>query len=178
MSERNPIDLREHYFVTLRDEIKSTKARIFTLMVLGIAGAPVLAYFSLVVGSYMQLIAPFVLLVLLVLYLAEQTELMRAGRYIRENIECGDRDWEHWVGSLNLRSAERQLFAMFVIVCLIFYVMLLTPALQSVMQIEYRQPWFEYYFSKFGLPFMYAIGTLWALFTLARFWRAAVSTSD
>jgi len=178
MADKNPIDLREKYFDTLREEIKATKARIFVLMMTGIVGSPLLAYFSMQEGSFMQMLAPFVLLLLLVLYLAEQTVLMRAGRYIRESIEQDESDWEHWVAGLKLRSAEKQLFALFVIVCLIFYIMLLTPALQNIMAIEYRQPWFEYYFSKFGLPFMYAIGTLWALFTLGRFWRAAISTSE
>lgn len=179
---REPIDLRRDYFVTLRDEIKATKARIFALMVLGLIGSPVLTYFVLVSGSYVfKLVAPMVVLLVLVLYLSEQTMLMRAARYIRKNIESEEGEWEHWVGGLKLRSAEQQLFAMFMIVGLFFYTILTVLAMTDPHIVEMRHVStfsFEYFFWLYGVTGFYVLATLWGLGTLVRFWKAAITTGN
>ncbi|MEM7624380.1 MAG: hypothetical protein AAF333_01995 [Planctomycetota bacterium] len=174
------LDLRRDYFVSLREEIKETKARIFRIIMLGLIGTPIMVYFSVAGTSHLLLLlAPLVVLLLVVLYLAEQNELMRAGRFIRQKVENdGDGDWEHWVASLNLRSAERQLFAMFVVIGLFVYVLLLMLALGELLKIEVSEnnDWYRYYFEKYGVMLMYGVATLWALITLLRFWRGAVTT--
>ena len=180
MQESAPSDLRQSYFQSLREEIKATKARIFFIIMTGILGAPVLTYFAMSEQTHLLLLlAPFLVMVLLVLYYAEQNMVMRAGRYIRENLEHSDRDWEHWLSSVNVGGAERQLVAMFTVVAIIFYVILLTLAVDELMNLQGTHgEWFRYYFLKHGVMIMYAIGTVWVFFTLARFWHSAVSTSD
>ena len=176
----SPTDLRHAYFQTLRDEIKETKSRIFRVLMAGIIGAPILTYFAVKSESQLLLlVAPLLILLLVVLYLAEQNELMRAGRYIRENVETSENDWEHWIGDLKLRSAERQLFAMFIIMSLFFYTLLVMMAVDSLITLQVEElGWYRYYFWKYGVMLMYGVATAWALITLVRFWHGAVINSS
>ncbi len=180
MQDTAPLDLRRDYFATLRDEIRATKARIFVVLMVSIIGAPLLTFFAMRSESQLlTMIAPLIVMLLLILYLAEQTLLMRAGRYIRDHVEGKDSDWERWVGSLGLRSAERQLFALFVILGLFFFTVLLLQAIAQIIAIEVGDARdYEYYFRKYGISVMYAVATIWGLVTIIRFWHAAVSTSD
>ena len=183
MQDQTPSDLRIEYFKTLRQEIKETKTRIFIILMVGIIGVPLMVFVAPMGNAYAHVIAPIVILVLLVLYLAEQTELMRAGHYIRENVEKSDGDWEHWVAAKGYRAAEKQFFSMFVLVCLIFF--LLTVCLlidhlmgQPTVAEERRLDFYNYlsHFWSVGLPIIYGVGFLWVVFTLTRFWRSAVLT--
>ena len=176
------IELKREYFNTLRDEIKATKARIFIILVLGLMGAPLLTYVT-VNSPYraLHLVAPILVLLLLVLYLSEQTIMMRAGSYIRQKIESSDEDWEHWVGSLKLRAAEQQLFAMFIVVGLFLYTVLSFIVVSELLDMKpYDEGLteFSYRFWKYGGLGFYALATLWALGTMMRFWRAATGTFD
>ncbi len=180
---KDPLDLRKDYFATLRDEIKATKARIFVLLMTGIIGAPVLTYCVASTDYHiLKMVAPLVLLLLLVLYLSEQTMLMRAAQYIRKHVETDDTDWEHWVGSFHLRSTERQLFAMFIVVGLFLFTILTMIAMKELRQISDDYPgiqfnsFFNIYFWKYGVMGFYILATIWALATLARFWHTAVDT--
>ncbi len=171
-----PLDLRLPYFETLRREIKATKARIFCILMAGIIGAPILTYAASVSESHvLMMVAPFLVLLLLVLYLSEQTLLMRAARYLRENVEAGEKDWEHWIGSTRQRSAEQQMFALFVVIGLFLYVLLLMRAVEFI-RADQAVPirTYSYYFWGYGTLIMYVVATLWALVTLLRFWRHAV----
>lgn len=178
---KEPIDLRRDYFVTLRDEIKATKARIFVLLMTGLIGSPILTYFAVNSQSHVfKLVAPLLVLLVLVLYLSEQTMLMRAAQYVRSKIETDESDWEHWVGGFKLRSAERQLFAMFIVVGLFFFTILTVIAMKEMRVIEMASVSafsFEYFFWKYGVTGFYILATVWALGTMARFWRAATDTS-
>lgn len=183
MQEQPQSSLRVEYFRTLRQEIKETKSRIFIILMAGLIGVPLLVFVAPMANIYLHILAPMVVLVLLVLYLAEQTELMRAAKYIRDNVEEADGDWEHWVVAKGYRSAEKQLFAMFVIVCLIFFLITVNLLIDYLMQqpnIRIEQQLdlqnFQGRFWSYGLPIMYGIGFLWVLFTLMRFWRSAVLT--
>jgi len=179
----DPIDLRTEYFATLREEIKATKARIFVLLMAGILGSPILTYFVVSTDAHIfKMVSPLLVLLLLVLYLSEQTMLMRAAQYIRQNVEQDESDWEHWVGGSNLRPAERQLFAMFIVIGLFFYTILTMIAMKELRQIGDSYPgiqfnsFFNIYFWKYGVMGFYILATVWALGTMARFWQSATST--
>jgi len=183
MQDSDKSTLRLEYFKTLRQEIKATKARIFIILMAGLIGVPLLVFLTPMGNIYVHILAPVVVLVLLVLYLAEQTELMRAGRYIRENVEDADGDWEHWVVANGYRAAEKQLFAMFVVVCLMFFLitinllidhLMLQPNTSEETLLNYRI--FQARFWRIGLPLMFSVGLLWVVLTLSRFWRSAVLT--
>ncbi len=172
-----PLDLRLPYFESLRREIKATKSRIFIILMSGLIGAPLLTYAASVSESRMlTLLSPLLILLFLVLYLAEQTLLMRAARYLREKVESGDGDWEHWIADTHQRSAEQQLFAMFVVIGLFFYVLLLMKAVEFLQEMPPTDfATYSYFFWRYGLMIMYVIATLWVLVTLLRFWRHAVT---
>ncbi len=175
---KDPIDLRRDYFISLREEIKATKTRVFLLLVIGVIGAPLLTYMVFHTDQLiMKLVAPFAVLLLLVLYLSEQTMLMRAGRYIRKHIESDEDDWEHWIGSFKLRSAERQLFAMFTMVGVFFYTILTVLAINELMSLSRLNiSRFLYYFWKYGILIFYIMCTIWAVATMIRFWHQATHT--
>lgn len=171
-------DLRRDYFVALRNEIDQTRARIFRIFMVALIGIPVMFYFVATGTSrWLVLLAPLVVLLLLVMYLSEQTMLMRAAGYIREKVEASDDDWQHWISTKGMYAAARQLFAMFVVIGLFIYVLLLRLAISELMQInaDIEAGWYSYYFDKYGVMLMYGVATLWALVTLTRFWRSAVT---
>lgn len=183
MDNRPPFDLRESYFNSLRKEILNTRSRIFQALLVGIIGAPILTYFALREDTHVMvlLLAPIMILMVLILYIAEQASMMQAGRYIKENVEEGDRDWEHWLSAKRVHAPEPQLFGTFALICLIFYVILVCLAIQRVIHMESDQKlfWFDEYmydFWKFGIPVLYVVATVWVLITLLRFWRTALRT--
>lgn len=171
-------ELRRDYFITLREEIRETKARIFRIVIISVIGVITFAFLAPNADRLALLLAPFGILIMMMLYLAEQNELMRAGRYIMENVEQSDRDWEHWVAARQLRSAERQFFACFIIVFFVFYVTTIWMALPSMLEDKGDYPFWQEVYWRYGAPIAYGVGTLWAIATVARFWRTAVSTSD
>ena len=75
-------------FVTLRDEIKATKARLFWIVLAGLFGVPLLTYLASKGDMFVWLLLPYSVLVLILMFLSEQGSMMRAGRYIRERIEA------------------------------------------------------------------------------------------
>lgn len=171
------------YFDTLRQEIKATKNRAFIVILLGIVGSPLLAY---LVGTSHSIaviaIAPILPLLLLVLYVSEQTMLMRAAKYIRDHIETEGKQWEHWVVANRQRAAEGQLFAMFTVASFAFFVLLSVVAVnrflgrQTVELAGADTISFGFKFWQLGMPILYSLTTVWVLVTLFRFWRAAVNT--
>lgn len=109
-------------YLALRDEIKEAKSRIFKLAVLGIIGVPS-AYaiatsrnFSILVVSL-----PPIVCAVMFLYLSESLTVMRAGAYIKEQIEAdikiekGDIfvGWEHWLENASGRRVVDQLVGCF-----------------------------------------------------------------
>ncbi len=184
MENKPPLDLREKYFNSLREEIIGTRARIFYTLLVGIIGAPILTYFALREDTHVMvlMLAPFMILLVLVLYLSEQASMMQAGRFIKERVEQEDGDWEHWLSTKRANAPEPQLFSTFAIVCLIFYVILVSFALQRFanMKDEVNPSWFfDLYiheFWKFGMPILYILATFWVLMTLLRFWHSALRT--
>ena len=80
-------DYLTHQFMTLRREIEGQQIRVFWIIMIGLLGMPAVGYFLLSATTPIWLVLPFFVLVLIILYLAEQNHMVRAGRYIREYIE-------------------------------------------------------------------------------------------
>ena len=98
-------------YMTLRKEIETSKANMFKLVVGGAAVIP--AAQSL--GSAYQIGAitlalPLIVVVLVLLFLAENHSMMRAGTYILHEIEPkmdGGGGWETWLNSTKGKSGKR-----------------------------------------------------------------------
>jgi hypothetical protein len=107
-------DFQIMQFEALRAEILGIKERVIRLQVIGVTGIP------LVIGagekyelSAILMAAPLITLVFTFMLLFEQNSLMRAGEYIKENLESpplcpqGLTGWEHWLeGETRRRTAE------------------------------------------------------------------------
>ncbi len=165
---------------TLRREIASTKMRLFMIVALGSIAVPLLTYLAEMPDSqFVGPVLPFVVLVLTILFVADEQALMRCGRFIRERIEPhfeSGTEWEKWLEEKSdLRVMDRCLFGCFIITFFVFYFV------SSGMAIE--KLWTG---DKVGIgnesiaiigAVAYAVGALWMGFTVIQHWRSSTSTS-
>ena len=116
-------------YISLREEIKETKARIFKTMSFGLAIVPT----STIIGKmyeieFLILTVPFLVVVVALVYLSENRALMRCGRYISNVIEPQINNhigWEKWISDENKpdrRSVDRFLTYSFIILFFIYYI--------------------------------------------------------
>ncbi len=165
-------------FITLREEIKATKARLFWIVAMGLFGMPLVTYAAQNANKFVSLLVPYLVLVLIIMFLSEQNALMRAGRYVREEIEpqlSENGCWESWLESREqLRLLDRHFFACFVLVFFIYYFMAIGNAMQHLADDNIgplgNRSWV------IGISVSYGIGALWALATLLHHWRSCTRT--
>lgn len=132
----NIADFRKCEYVTLREEIKETKGRIFRLAGLGIIGMPS-SYFLAATYEFEILILslPILICIVLLLYISESRALMRCGEYIKTKIEPEINDngkknfkgWEHWLqekkkGERGRRTVDKLVTVFFYILFLFYYI--------------------------------------------------------
>ena len=167
-------------FRTLRQEISATKARLFLTVALGVVAVPVLTYLAEQPDlRYMAPILPFVVLVFTMLFLSEESALMRCGRYIRERIEPLVEEglgWEAWLEThTSLRTMDKCLFACFLLTFFVFYFASAGMAIESLwtsgdegMSADGKA---------IAGSIVYAIGALWMTMTMMQHWRSLVATT-
>ncbi|TWU30138.1 MFS transporter [Bythopirellula polymerisocia] len=94
-------EFMKHQYLTLRAEISESKSRIFWLVIIGVALVLVSGYLAAEHPSaFANAAIPFLLLGLMMSFIAEDNNISRAGRYIREHVEPHIKDltcWEHWL---------------------------------------------------------------------------------
>ena len=109
-------DFTKHQYLTLREEIRDSKSRIFWLLILGIVLVMVSGYLAAEHPSaFANGATPFLLIALMLSFTAEQNNISRAGRYIREVIEPVSEQipgWEHW---LEMKKQVREVDHCFVV---------------------------------------------------------------
>ncbi|MGA2904785.1 MAG: hypothetical protein ABSD98_13200 [Candidatus Korobacteraceae bacterium] len=111
-------DFRAIQYEALRAEILSIKERVIRLLMVGVTGIP------LVIGagekfqlSAILMASPLITLVFVFMLVFEQSSLMRAGEYIKDNLElsplCPDdlTGWEHWLQAASSRRTAEAFFA-------------------------------------------------------------------
>lgn len=172
-------DYLAHQFATLRREIEGHQLRSFWIAVIGLLGIPIISYFLLTANLPIWMALPFFLLTLIVLFLAQQNHMMRAGRYIREHIETQvdfTPGWEAWIESRpEYRGMDKQFAGALLVLFFLFYFLLIGLALNRLMQMAQEDPrdwWFVY-----GASVVYGIATLFGIGTLFSHWRSSVSTT-
>ena len=117
-------------FITLRDEIKETKARMFKLAGFGIFSVPAAQFVAKAFQLDIITIAlPLLVVIVTLLYLSENHALMRCGRYIRKHIEPKISSdivgWEAWLeedGRFERRTVDKFLSYSFYMLFFIYYV--------------------------------------------------------
>lgn len=166
-------DFLKQQFVTLREEIKEGKARIFRLLILGALLIPAAGFVAHEYGSTFAVSSmPFVILVLMLDFIVEQNSIVRAGRYLREHIEPHVKDvtgWESWLETQRShREVDRLFFGTYLLVFFIFYATASGAAIEVLVR-EYRD---FYYYAGLG----YAVGGMWFVVVLLRHWRSSTTT--
>lgn len=171
-------------FVSLREEIKATKARLFWIVALGLVGVPILTHLATRAEFYVWLLLPYSVLLLIVVFLAEQSSMMRAGRYIRERIEAlGGEDAPHWEGWIEsrpqFRLVDRHYVACFLVVFFLYYFMTVAVVGDLILDKDAKDmSGRQTYLYWFGAALVtYFVGACWALVTLVQHWRSTVSTA-
>ena len=91
----------KYQYLALREEIKETKRRIFQTMGFGLIVVPASHFLSQAYKiDTVTLTLPILVVVVALIYLAENNSLMRCGRYIKHYIEPEINDvlgWEEWL---------------------------------------------------------------------------------
>ena len=169
-------------FVTLRQEIKATKARLFWIVLAGLFGVPVLSHLAADADALVWLLIPYLVLVLIVMFLNEQNTMMRAGQYIREQVERNidySPGWEAWIESrAELRLMDRHYFACFIIIFFVYYFASIGMAMHRFLGHGANDQFGQYGYLTIGAAVTYGIGGIWVLSILVHHWRSSVSTSE
>lgn len=117
----NKDEFIKQQYISLREEIKETKTRIFKTIGFGLTVAPGFYLVSQLQNQkfgFIILTIPFLVIVVGLIYLAESNSLMRCGRYIRLIIEypfiTDILGWETWLEkpdeNFETRNVDKYLF--------------------------------------------------------------------
>lgn len=169
-------EFMKQQYITLRDEIRAAKVRMFALMILGslvILASGIMA--QNVKLAYAEGSLPFIVLVLMMAFVMEQNSVIRAGRYLKEHVEPhidGVVPWEKWLESNRARRAADRYF--FGSVMLIFFLYYAAGAAMAVLSWA-RSEWPE---QMWPAAFAYGIGGLWFIIVLLRHWHSCTTTTE
>src|SRR5258705_12505783 len=120
-------EFMKQQFLTLRDEIRDSKARIFWLLIIGIVLVMVAGYLAAEhPNAFANAAIPFLLLGLMLAFISEQNNIARAGRYLRETVEPeieNLKGWEHWLETKpRLREVDHAFVIGFSVLFWVFFV--------------------------------------------------------
>jgi uncharacterized membrane protein YfcA len=119
-------EFMKQQYLTLRDEIRESKARIFWLLIIAMILVMAAGYLAAEYpNAFANAAIPFLLIGLMLSYVSEQNNIARAGRYLRETIEPSVQNvvgWEHWLESKpKLREVDHQFVIGLSVLFLIFF---------------------------------------------------------
>lgn len=167
-------------YQALRREIDNRQSRGFWTILIGLIGGPLLMYFGLGGGGMLIALIPFFVVIVIVMFLTEQNAMMRAGRYIREELEPKmnvDSGWEKWLESKpEFRLVERNAFSCFLLIYILFYFTSIAVAMTQVMEYSEANPANVYI--QYGLMGSYTISSIWIGYVIVHFWKSSVSTTN
>jgi hypothetical protein len=150
-------DFVEHEYLTLRDEIKESKERLFRLAGLALIGPPSAYVFAEAQKLHtLAMTLPILVCSLVLLYLAESHAIMRCGRYIKTRIE-GEKDnngellagWETWLeerakGERDRRVVDKYIALFFYIIFFLYYSAAVALAWDAARTLQLHSPWHEF----------------------------------
>lgn len=175
-------EFMKQQYLTLREEIRSSKSRVFLILVIGTLFIPIAAFIAKEYeNTFASASIPFILLVLMIAFIMEQNSIVRAGRYLKEHVEPhieGIVTWENWLESnRKLRDADRYFFGSFLLVLLLFYAIGAGLAIEAIATFAKSNWWFgemNIWYGAIG----YGIGGLWFLIVWIGHWRMCTRTTD
>jgi uncharacterized membrane protein YfcA len=170
----NTDDFLKSQYVSLRDEIRESKAHIFWLLIVGMALVLAAGYLAAEHPSaFANAAIPFLLLALMLAFISEQNNIARAGRYLREIVEPRIQDltcWEHWLESKHqFREVDHAFVVGFSAIFLIFFAISTSLTLwQLVLRSQEVYVW--------SVGGAYVAGALCIMYVFVRHWRASTAT--
>lgn len=175
------LEFQKQQFYFLRREIEARQTRLFWTLVIGLLGLPTLTYLAKDADTMAWLVIPFFILVTNVLFIAEQHAMMRAGRFVRLEIERSGEvgpGWESWLESQpEFRLMERNFVGCFVCIFLLYYFLAVGMVIFRLVAEANLDPSGQSRYQLYGAAVAYAIGALWLIMNLVHHWRFAVSTT-
>ena len=113
-------------YIMLCEEIKEARGRVFKIFGFGLIAVPASHFMAKTYKiDILILLIPALVIVVSLLYLAENNSIMRAGCFIKMHIESqvdGVVGWEHWLetpGNFKTRASDKY---MLICSCLLFLV--------------------------------------------------------
>jgi hypothetical protein len=168
-------EFMKQQFLTLREEILDSKARIFWLLIIGMALVMAAGYLAAEHPSaFANAAIPFLLLGLMLSFVSEQNNIARAGRYLRETVEPRIDNlvgWEHWLESKPLlREVDHAFVLGFSVLFLIFFA--ITTSLTLVQLDKGAREWYVW-----AAAVAYTLGAFCVAIALWRHWRSSTAAS-
>ena len=169
-------EFSKQQYATLRAEISESKSRIFWLLIVGIFLVLASGYLAAVHPSgFANAAIPFLLLAIMLSFIAEESNVSRAGRYLREEVEPKIHDltcWEHWLESQKqYREVDRSFVVGFSVIFMTFYVVSATLTLRQLDSTGRPQQFV------WAAATAYALGGFCILYVLVRHWISSTKPS-
>jgi uncharacterized membrane protein YfcA len=163
-------------YLTLRDEIRESKARIFWLLIIGIAMVIAAGYLAAEYpNAFANAAIPLLLLGLMLSFVSEQNNIARAGRYLREVVEPRVENvtgWEHWLETKpRLREVDHSFVLGFSVLFLVFFA--ITTSL-TLVQLDKR----GYEVFLWAAAIAYILGAFCVGVVLWRHWRSSIAATE
>ena len=161
----------EMEYATLRKEIEVSKQNMFKLVIGGAAVIPAAQSLATTfeIGT-ITIALPLIVVVLVLLFLAENHSMMRAGTYILEKIEpnIDGGGWETWLstmsGSTGTRTVDKMLIFAFAVLASCYFIVSVVLAVRHALT-EYGQQG-QYLLG--GAYFSIGVGLAFYLYSQAR----------
>jgi uncharacterized membrane protein YfcA len=172
----SPDEFSKQQYLALRAEISESKSRVFWLLIVGMFLVLVSGYFAAEYpAAFANAAIPFLLLALMLSFIAEESNISRAGRYLREVVEPKLREftgWEHWLESQQrYREVDRAFVVGFSTIFLTFFVISATLTIRQLDLVGRSQ------MLVWTLSTAYALSAICVVYVLMRHWTASTKPS-
>jgi hypothetical protein len=169
-------EFMKQQFLTLRDEIRESKARVFWLLIMGVLLVIASGYLAAEHPSaFANAAIPFLLLALMLSFISEQNNIARAGRYLREAVEPRIENlvgWEHWLETKpRLREVDHSFVIGFSVLFLIFFAI---ASSLTLMQLDKNAVLKQYVWAAGAA---YALGAFCIGVVFWRHWRSSTAAT-
>ena len=172
-----PDEFSKQQYMALRAEISESKARVFWLLIVGMFLVLASGYLAAEYPSaFANAAIPFLLLALMLSFIAEESNISRAGRYLREVVEPKLHEftgWEHWLESQQrYREVDRAFVVGFSAIFLTFFVITATLTIRQL-DITGRSQTLVW-----TAGTAYALAAVCVVYVLVRHWTASTKPSE
>ncbi len=167
-------EFEKQQYLSLRREIEQTKGRIFKIISVGLIAIPSFQFLSYSLKvEVLTLLIPILIIIVSLLYLSENHALMRAGRFIKLEIEKKYEvsGWENWIEQNPYENRTVDKYVSYILYLLFFFYYTTSVSLATI----YAKKEFSIIYQGVTIAFFVAIG-IWFLFFLIQNIRNTTTT--